>query len=431
MSASPNECSRIRRWLEHDYFPVAERLLRRFLYNPLGCLCLAATTAFLCGLFVHPHGYILFAGLIATLILGVLWPWIGLRGLAGQLEFARQRIKEGEAVDVSLIVRNRLPWAAWGLAVRGGFAEKSPRGSKGPPSPAASLAIAPARKTATSNWLFTPPARGVYPMQRSWLCTGFPFGLRESKRSLVIAKPLIVWPTTFPVGPAPPSEGENRIEGTVSRSKVGTNGDVLGVRPYRRGDSPRRIHWTQSARHDRLIVCELQSNARPFVQLVLDLDPAAHRGTGPNSSREWSIRVFASFAEGWLAEGVPIEAVIGGNVLSAASGSRQLHAIMDALARIGDEPQPALQELLASPACSKQASGVQVVITSDNAIASVPEIQLANRNRRFVSLNADSFTEGASLTAAARPTAVWLWLDASERIPSLLRHGWKEALHGS
>jgi uncharacterized protein (DUF58 family) len=424
----PKERSRLRRWLEYDYFPGAERWLRRVVYNPLGSLCLAALAALLCGIYLHPNGFILFAGILSVLLLGILWPWIGLRGLAGRLEFSAKRIKEGESVEVSLIVRNHLPWAAWGLGVRG-FGEKPPEGSKDAPPPAASMAIAPGRRTAAVHWQITPLGRGVYPSQPARLCTGFPFGLRESKRLLSVDEALVVWPKTYPVGPAPLSVGENQIEGAVSRNKVGTNGDVIGVRPYRRGDLPRRIHWAQSARHDRLIVCELQSNARPVVQFVLDLDSAIHRGAGVDSSREWAIRVFASLAEGWIGQGVPLEAVIGKQTLPLASGLPHLQRIMDALARIADEPQSTLADVLAAPICSGFRNGVQVVVTTDRALATL-SLSHVEHDRRLVVLRADAFAENA-VDDAPRPERAWLWLDSAAGIPHQLKHGWKEALHGS
>ncbi len=121
----------------------------------------------------------------------------------------------------------------------------------------------------------------------------------------------------------PRSPEISRVEGNVSRNKIGTTGDVLGVRPYRRGDSPRRIHWGQSAKHDRLIVCELQSNARPVIQLVLDTDPRIHCGTGTNGSREWAIRIVASLAKGWIESGAQVGLACANVELPPASGVAQ------------------------------------------------------------------------------------------------------------
>ena len=65
----------------------------------------------------------------------------------------------------------------------------------------------------------------------------------------------------------------------LARDRPGTWGDVLGVRPYRRGDVLRRIHWPQSARHGQLVVCEVQAS-RPSVQIVLDTHPESHWARG-------------------------------------------------------------------------------------------------------------------------------------------------------
>jgi uncharacterized protein (DUF58 family) len=157
--------------------------------------------------------------------------------------------------------------------------------------------------------------------------------LWEAKRELAVDAPLVVWPRTFPVGPIPPVSGDRQVEGNVTRSKVGTNGDVLGLRPYRRGDLPRRIHWGQSARQDRLIVCELEANSRPMIQIVVDADPSVHVGNGPASSREWAIRLAASFAKGWLEDGAQVGLAWGGHDVAPTSGQSQACRILDALAR--------------------------------------------------------------------------------------------------
>ena len=194
-------------------------------------------------------------GVLAVVTLGVIWPGLSLRGLTGSIAIDRVRATEGDTIEVQFTLHNRLPWPAWGLAVRGGFGSDTTEAVAG-------IVSAQGRRTSLCRWSFKLLSRGVYPLVVPKLTTGFPFGLWDNRRELMVSAPLIVWPRTFPVGPIPPVSGDHQVEGNVSRSKVGTHGDVLGVRPYRRGDSPRRIHWSQSARQDRLIVCELQSNSR-------------------------------------------------------------------------------------------------------------------------------------------------------------------------
>ncbi|MDY3561071.1 DUF58 domain-containing protein [Gemmata sp. JC673] len=429
---SPSTRSRLRCWVAgiatHDFSPAFSAKVRRTLYNPLGILLVAALASLLCGFFLHAQGFVLAGGIVAVVGLGVVWPWLSLRGLTGTLAFERTRVAEGEPVGVRLTLRNRLPWAAWGLAVRDGFG-----GDGG--APAAAVASAPGRRTAACRWSFTPTRRGVFPLAVPRIGTGFPFGLWETARRVAVEAPLIVWPKTFPVGPVPPVSGDRQVEGNVSRSKVGTTGDVLGVRPYRRGDSPRRIHWGQSAKHDRLVVCELQSNSRPVIQLVLDADPSVHAGADESGSREWAVRVVASLAEGWLGAGAQVGLAWAGFELPPASGVGQAHKILDALAALPDAVCGPLADVLACPVCRGFRDGLQVIITTDRAHAHGACGACAAEDQRWVVLSAGGFADAVSIAPHAcdhNPCAEpWLRIGSADEVPIRLRGGWREARHGS
>jgi len=350
--------ARLRNIAKYEAFPELSARVRRWLYHPLGILVLADVAALLCGLFLHPQGLVLFGGVTTVIVLGLIWPWLNLKGLHGSISFEEARAIEGEPVAVLFSLRRRLPWSSWGLAIKKGF--DPDREDDGP---IISVASVPGRCTAMYRWLFTPMRRGVYPLVPPYLTTGFPFGLWESELALEITKSLLVWPRTYPVEPIPIVAGEQQTDGKISRSKVGSNGDVLGVRPYRRGDSPRRIHWRQSARHDRLIVCELQSNARPVIMLILDAELRVHAGRGADGSREWAIRIVASFAKGWLEAGAEVGTVWNGHVTPPAAGQAQLHRILDSLAELSDEPGLPLAEVLASQ-CQPFSTAIQVIVTT-------------------------------------------------------------------
>ena len=179
------------------------------------------------------------------------------------------------------------------------------------------------------------------------MACGFPFGLWEASRPLEVAAPLLVWPRTFPVGPVPDAEGSQASDGLATRDRAGHWGDPLGVRPYRRGDPLRRVHWGLTARHGELIVREVQSNAVPRVQIVLDSHAAAHAGSGPDGSREWAIRVAASLAEGWIAQGAEVELVLDGRSILPRGGSARARsrAVLDAMARFRPRGDRDLAEL--------------------------------------------------------------------------------------
>ncbi|WP_020467974.1 DUF58 domain-containing protein [Zavarzinella formosa] len=420
----PADSSVMRRLATHDLFPEFSARFRRVFYNPLGVLLAAVSAALACGLFLHPQGFVLAGSLALVILLGVVWPWVSLRGISTKLGFDRTRAVEGEPVVVRLTLRNHLPWAAWGLAIRDGFEAKDSE------SPVATIANAPPRRTGSCRWEFIPACRGSYPLRVPSLTTGFPFGLWESKRSISVENSLIVWPKTMPVGPVPADNRDEACDGNVSRNKVGGHGDVTGVRPYRRGDSPRRIHWAQSAKHDRLIVCELQSMARPVIQLILDADPASHAGAGPDGSREWAIRIVASMAKGWLESGAKVGVSWAGTEIMPASGSGQLTRMMDALAAVPDTVSETLNHVLSCPACHKSRDGVQIVVTTEAGLTTLAGA--SSGSHRFVILQRAGFAGGADReTEPALPIRPWLLIENAGQISSRLRDGWGEARHGS
>jgi uncharacterized protein (DUF58 family) len=417
--------SRIRAWFRtvttYDVFPEFSAKVRRLFYNPLGVLVLSAIAALLCGIFLHPHGFVLCGGISTVIALGIAWPWLNLRGLQGSITFDRARAREGEQVEVCLILRNRLVWSVWGLAIRSGFIKAND-------AVVISIASSPGRRTIRCRWSFAPACRGVYPLVDPLLTTGFPFGLWENKKQASVEAALIVWPKTFPVGPVPLVSGDQQVEGNVARNKVGSSGDVLGVRPYRRGDSPRRIHWAQTARHDRLIVCELQANARPVIQLVLDADPRVHTGEGSDSSREWAIRIIASLAKGWLEAGAQVGVACPGFSIRPSSGHQHLLHLLDSLAKLPDATESELVTTLASPICRDLHDGLQVIVTTDAAIAAIG--RTCSERQRWVILKSSAFG-GPNTPSLDLPFVPWLWIESAQLIPTLLRGGWREARHGS
>ena len=409
----------------HDFFPSLGVKIRRFVFHPIGIISAAGCFSLLCGVMLNGQTFVLSGAVLLILCLGVLWPWLCVRGLSGSVSFDRERVTEGETVETRLTLRNRLPWAARGLAVRGGFPGATESET------VAAIAAVPRRTMIRCRWSFTPAGRGIYPLGAAGIFSGFPFGLRESGRELPAERPLIVWPRTYPVGPIPPVSGVRTVEGNVSRGRVGSNGDVAGVRPYRRGDSPRRIHWAQSARQDRLIVCELESNARPVIQIVLDADPRAHVGSGPDSSLAWAVRIVASLAKGWLEEGAEVGLAWGAGDLSPASGSAQIRRILDALAGIPDDAGRPLAEALACPKCRGFRDGLQVIVATDRTHAHGGCGACEAENQRWVILRTAAFAADGAVASCGHCPEAWLSIDSKESIPVRLRGGWREARHGS
>lgn len=395
---------------KRDFFPQFSRVVRRSLYSPLGVLLAAVCVSTLAGLVVHPRVLTLAGGLLAVVTAGVCWPWLTARGVRASVGFNRPRAVEGESVSAAIELTNHLPWPAWGLVVRS--AEQAVR-----------LPAVDGRSGGVCRWEFSLSQRGEYPAQPPKIDTAFPFGVWEVGQTCELSSRLIVWPRTYPVGPVPANAGADVTEGNVTRSKAGSTGDVLGVRPYRRGDSPRRIHWAQSARHDRLIVCELQCHSRPVVLVVLDGDPSIHT-SGSDGSREWAIRVAASLAKGWLEAGAQVGLAGAGMHLAPSAGGEHLTKLLDALATVGDTSPP-LSDILADPPAKVDPARVRVVVTTDAGRV----MDTFGHDVRRVVLDRGGF--GGPAEQVSDPSACWLHIPSATAVPNRLRHGSPEASHGS
>ncbi len=401
--------------------------------NPLAVIVAALCASILCGLGLGPQGFIAALVLLVVLILGVAWPWLIIRGVLGSFTYQRSRAREGEAVPVSVTIRNRWPLNVWGLAVTSDLGESpdsSPRGIEGH---LAFSRVAGRGMTATS-WEFTPSCRGVYPRSAPRIATGFPFGLVSASRVLAVPASLLVWPRTFPVGPIPHTAGARCSTGLTLRDRAGHSGDLVGVRTYRRGDPLRRIHWPQTARSGELVICELEESAVPSFQVVLDTDWGVHSGSGPSCSREWAIRIAASFLEDWIGQGADAELLFAGRVLALRDGSvrsRRVRAL-DALARLGEGETGTLAGLFDLPACKDPGPGLRVVITTDKGLLSLPAKRSSRIPEWYIVLTAASCT-GREETTTAPPLRARrsITLDQPDRIPQHLRVAWKEVAHGS
>ena len=197
--------------LTRDFLPGVTPYIR-WLKTPLGSLSLAAAASTLCGMFLHPQGFLVTLGVLVVAALGLGWPWLSLRGLGGSLDFDRTRCREGDAVTARLRFVNGMPWGAWGVSVKGGFGQPGLDGGT-----LAGLAYVPGWRTTDEAVRFVPDCRGEYPRASPCVVSGFPFGLWEASRPLSVLAPLLVWPKTFPVAPVPDGEGGSTSEVGSSR----------------------------------------------------------------------------------------------------------------------------------------------------------------------------------------------------------------------
>jgi uncharacterized protein (DUF58 family) len=158
-------------------------------------------------------------------------------------------------------------------------------------------------------------------------------------------RPLIVYPRVVPIArPALPSH--SALVALPARSPLFEDASrVVGVRDYQRGDSPRRIHWTATARARTLLVKQFQPAIARDTLICLDLNAESYDNRYSTDASEMAIVVAASLANhvivaerlaaGLLTEAWDPLAEDRRTVMLQASRERgQLMAMLEVLARI-------------------------------------------------------------------------------------------------
>lgn len=389
----------------HDFCPAANRWVY-WMKHPAAAIVFAATVACAAGVFINPVAFVPGGALVATLVLGYFWPRLAMLGVSASLSFNRNRADENEAASVRLTVVNRWPFPVWGLMLEGGFRSTDDDA----PDVALALARVGAWSTSEFRWEFVADCRGEYPRRTPQLVTGFPFGLKKAGREVAVASKLLVRPRTFEIEELLDAAETRPNDDHWSDHRVGECGDMLGTRPFRPGDSLRRVHWAQTARYDRLIVCERQASSSSSLEVDLDTDPAAHRGHGRDSSWEWSIRIAASLCRVYHRQNARVVCHVGREEIVVSQGAAGFERFLDQLARL-----PAVGQVSNRPVRKKQVEnllrernrrhtdGLRIAVTTDLGLARHETAWASRLDRRAVVLRAAAF--GEFTTAAEHGTA--------------------------
>lgn len=129
-----------------------------------------------------------------------------------------------------------------------------------------------ARSEMTVKQYFLLKRRGIYDLPPALAEGVFPFRLIKAARRGKIRQEIICHPAyiEFQELHLP---GGVRLAGTQDSSvtnRTGVSMHFAGCREYRDGDDPRLIHWTASARRNRLVVKEFQEEQLSSAAVILD-----------------------------------------------------------------------------------------------------------------------------------------------------------------
>ncbi len=136
--------------------------------------------------------------------------------------------------------------------------------------------------------------RGVHPGVGAALSSTAPYGMLRWTRALPPTGGLIVHPRTTTRQALEAEGAPTAAERSVAEAGVGT--EVLGLRPYRQGDSLRHVSARASARHGRPVVLERERETGPSLVLLAS-------GGGAGDAWERAVSTAAALALAALREG--------------------------------------------------------------------------------------------------------------------------------
>ncbi|TVR62700.1 MAG: DUF58 domain-containing protein [Candidatus Competibacteraceae bacterium] len=210
------------------------------------------------------------------------------------------------------------------------------------------------------------------PLRRGWLefaALRFgrpdPLGLWQRLYRHPLPDRVLVLPRRYPVPPLHFPEGRRYQRGGVNLAQsVGEEDECVGLRDYRPGDPPRRIHWRSFAKRGEPVVKEFQDEF--FIRYGLLLDSYA---TDPEDARfEAAVSAAASLAVAERGPEAMLDLLFVGDrayCVTAGRGLGQTEQLLEILAGVAPRRDRPFADLLALVAGHAPALSACVCILLD------------------------------------------------------------------
>ncbi|HUY15639.1 MAG TPA: DUF58 domain-containing protein [Terriglobia bacterium] len=204
--------------------------------------------------------------------------------------------------------------------------------------------------------------RGRYTQEGFAISSKFPFGFIRKRRKIETRQELLVLPEIAPIETfraLPPA-----LAGEIqSFSRDDRGHDLYGLRDYRLPDSARNIDWKATARAQLVKVREFSREDDRLIRLVLD-NRLPSLSTENLEKFERGVRLCASLAWHFAAQGAFLEFAAEGADIAVGHGGETLYPILEALATIEAEVEKASsQRRYVARGAHPSAAGWDIILT--------------------------------------------------------------------
>ncbi len=337
------------------------------------------------------------AALMAGVVLAAFW--LGRNALNG-ISVERKVLPtdpphEGETVSVTLTFRNTRTDSHIRTTEQCPFAE--------PDSEAKRISIfIPAmtrEEPAKLDYEVVVDRRGLHEFPPLQLESPAPFGLFRRRRTLNVPTRVLIYPEVKPIRRL--ALFDRRPSALLSRPRPGTGTELIGVRPYRTGDSPRHIHWRSVARVGQLISKEFADDSQPGLTIMLDLHKLPISDS-KHTPFEWAVKIAASIGEDAIRRGYALHLLGDAGTWPPPPGPISRTALMEYLARVQPTGSSTMADMLANNQSLITNYLVCILPTPETAVIE-PLLALKHRGIETLTVILDpaSFPKGVGSPAGA------------------------------
>jgi len=225
----------------------------------------------------------------------------------------------------------------------------------------------PRRATYKATYRVLCRPRGVYTIGPTNLTVSDPLGLASLSTTAGRVDTLVVYPAVEELSGLPDVLGRNMAI-RAHRPEHSQRGgeDFYTLREYQQGDDLRRIHWPSSARHDRLMIRQLEIPWQARSLVVLDVRAEAYSNP---ASFEAAVSGAASVIRHLIDHSFETQVWMGGPTVSVGPANSGYAVAMERLAEVGT--QRGLELAAAASRLRYQGGGGMLVMATGTPDASL------------------------------------------------------------
>lgn len=313
----------------------------------------------MCGVVWHGRAFIITGTLLLIVVAGILLPYLSIQKLLAKITPLQHRGRVGQGMPVRFQVENQ-NWWPWGTTI----IQLSECPSAILPKEKLREHMMPRiERNGTCDEVVSlvPISRGLFPDDIGTLVTRFPFGIFTARKTFSISSQSIVWPEIVPLASRISDARYGGYESSATSARHwGDEGDIAGPRPYRPGESLRRVHWRHTAHRGDLIVCERESTTSKRLLIRLDLEMPNREDVQTTEAYEAAISIAASLIMQAVAENWHVDFELSGHRTWEGINPNGISPVFDFLATFDLNDQSRQVDRTVSP---RQSTVRSVLVT--------------------------------------------------------------------